>query len=69
MNKKLAEKLRTTWSEMAKYGTHEGNCDNIETCEKCGSRLHACSLHLETVQKRHIELEETIQEVLSFLET
>lgn len=61
----ILEKLQNAWEELLKFGEHDGQCDNDETCEHCGSKLRGCSLHMDTTNSRINKMDDVIYEILS----
>ena len=56
-------KLRTTFTELLKFGEHDGPCDNDEICEHCGSRTRGCSLHINQTNTRLNAVNEILEEL------
>ena len=56
-------KLRATFFELLKFGEHDGPCDNDEICEHCGSRIDACSLHINQTNARLNAVNEVLEEL------
>lgn len=55
------KRLQRAWEDMQQFGEHDGDCDNEEVCEHCKSRLHGCSIHAATSQKRMAEMAEAVE--------
>lgn len=57
------KKLQTVINQALKFGEHDSPCDNDEICEHCGSKIHACSLHLNETNLRFNALNSILEEL------
>ncbi|WP_299198770.1 hypothetical protein [uncultured Amphritea sp.] len=48
----LVATLQEAWTEMKKFGSHDGDCNKEELCEACSTPLKGCGLHQQHVNGR-----------------
>lgn len=66
--KQAVDRVLEAWDSLKSYGAHDGDCDNIEICEKCNSPVNGCSLHKETFSRRHAEMEQSVESLGEVME-
>ena len=59
--------LLSASEDLMKFGHHEGECTNLEVCDKCGERTQPCTKHLGMMEERTKNMQISINKAKQFL--